>query len=180
VAAALTCGCGATTSDVDPVASVAVGRIEDSDAVVALVRDGDGIVLYVCGGAATLDDWTRWFHGDAGTVVPGANGWTVEIDDSEPSGVVRDPEGEPHEFVATPVSGTAGLYTAVDASCRTGVVVDADLAAQGVWCDDLGHFAQVTPVTPIDAQGFRVRVALPEGGHDLTVERASTTAALMR
>jgi hypothetical protein len=62
---ATACGAdGSPTSDETP--SVYVGSVEETDAKIALVRDGARWAAYLCGGAETLDS-TAWFKGERGT-----------------------------------------------------------------------------------------------------------------
>jgi hypothetical protein len=178
------CGGEADSGDPPSDVRVAVGRIEGTDAAIATLVDAQGAVAYVCGGPTTFESWTRWYHGsddegDAdGEVALASADWLLEIDDSGLSGSVLEPSGVAHAWSATPASEGTGLFTAVDAGCRAGVVVSGEESIQGVWCDDLGRFAQVTPVLPIDTLRFDVTVALPEGIRILAVERARATSVL--
>jgi hypothetical protein len=173
LALASAAGCGGES--VDPVRAepmTVVGRVQDTDVAIAVVSDGYGSVAYLCGGPETLQPWTRWLTGDDGVLEDTeGEGWRVELADDGVSGWARPPGQGARPWQASEATGDAGLYTTVDAGCRTGVVVDAAHSAQGVWCNDQGYLEQVTPVTPISEAGFLVEVQLSSGLRELTVRR---------
>lgn len=160
-------GCGA-----DAAPGTWVGAASDSDVVVAVAEvEGGGLVAYVCGGEATFATHTRWFQADSaegGGFEAARDGWTVagEIDGEAASGTITGPAGEALSFSASAVDEGAalGLFAVEDSGCRTGAVVqagaDGEPWLQGTWCDEEDHFAQVTPVAPIELtdRGIRVQV----------------------
>lgn len=168
-----------------PRASSFVGLSADSDVVFAAVEEDGAVRAYTCGGPATYDSRSRWFEGDldaSGALSIAKQGWTLQgsLEGSSPKVELTPPSGEPVSFAVRPADGALeGLYDAVDSGCRTGAIVWVEGGAtrlQGTWCDDADHFAQVTPVTPIEArdQGIAVRVDLSSlglGTRDLVVKR---------
>ena len=92
---ALLAGCGA---DADAPAGeggveVVAGRIEQSDAVIAKVRDPSGVVAYVCGGSSTLDAWTRWYRSSGEEGELSRDGWSLVVDGEGASGTLTSPQG---------------------------------------------------------------------------------------
>lgn len=161
-------------------ASTWVGSAPDSDVVVALTYQDGAVRAYVCGGPTTYATHSRWFDGSAdefGRFASSQDGWTIagELDLTNATGTVFPPAGEPLPFAmrSAEEDTVEGLYAVVDAGCRTGVVVQHDaageLTAQGAWCDDQDHFAQVTPVTPIERseRGIRIQIDLAPIGEGL-------------
>jgi hypothetical protein len=157
-----------------------VGPVSDSDAVVAVVREGTRVTAYVCGGERTYDTLTRWFEadvreGDAVTIT--RDGYTLRLESSAPDaaslpGTLTDAQGIARPFVARlqPTAPLVGLYDSNDSGCRAGAMVwyadgSADPRVQGTWCDRGGLVEQVEPVRPlqVDAAGLRVRLG-PRGG----------------
>jgi hypothetical protein len=167
-------GCG--TESLDPVEAAqpltVVGRVQDTDVAIAVVSDGAAGVAYLCGGPQTLQPWTRWLTGEGGVLHDTeGEGWRVEIDEDGAGGWVRPPGEGALPWAGAEAIGDAGLYSAVDEGCRTGVVVDTADGAQGVWCSKQGYVEQVTPVTPVSKGGFAVKVELSSGLRELTVRR---------
>lgn len=175
VACAVAAASGCSSEAVDPVAAVeprtVVGRVSGTDVAIAVVSDASQSVGYLCGGPTTLSPWTRWLAGDGALLVGADATWSVEIDDGGLSGTVYPADGAPIPWQGAQASGSAGLYTAVDAGCRTGVVVETETQAQGAWCNSQGWLEQVTPVTPISVEGFEVQVELASGERQLVVRR---------
>ena len=176
VAAAVCSGVvGCSSEAVDPVGGLeprtVVGRVEGTDVAIAVVSDASRSVGYLCGGPATLSPWTRWLVGDGALLAGGDESWSVEIDDDGLSGTVYPHDGVAARWEGAEAEGSGGLYTVVDAGCRTGVVVETESKAQGVWCNAQGYLEQVTPVTPISSEGFWVQVVLDSGARELEVRR---------
>jgi len=148
-----------------------VGEIDGSDAVFAVTATELEVVLYVCGGASSLEH-SRWYQGERSgdtAQLSAADGSTafLRFDGAEQvTGEVVEVDGTRFELEASMSApeSAAGLYGVMDAGCRTGVVVRQSAGdepvVQGTWCSEEGIFAQVTPIAPIDtsADGFGVRV----------------------
>lgn len=161
-------GCGGAET-LDPVAhdepvATYTGRIAGSDAVFAVLAGPVDVALYVCGGPTTYSAVSHWFSGsrEAGSAhvsLTSDEGATAELtlEDETLAGRVEDPTGELGlRADRAPEDGISGLYGALDAGCRTGVVVwreeGAEAASvQGTWCSDTGIFAQVTPIAPVES-----------------------------
>ena len=149
-----------------------VGALEGTDAVVALVADGDRVLAYVCGGDATRDTHTRWFSGpiDSGDFELFAGAWSLTgtlTDDGDLTGVVTSPGGDAASFDALGAEqGTlAGLYVEIASPCSTGLVitqptVDVLPVAQGAWCLEGGAIGQVVPIMPLLFEGSGVAAEL--------------------
>jgi hypothetical protein len=141
------------------------------DAVVGVVSDGSSVSFYLCGGPLSYATVTRWFQGDVTsgqtfTLAP-SGGFTGGGDLGAGAGQILTDTGETLAWTVREAAGAdEGLYSAVDGSCRTGAVAgDLDgngtVRLQGTWCDGLGHFAQVSPLSPnamFTAQGIDVEV----------------------
>lgn len=164
----------------DPVAPEGqwVGQLTGTDAWVAISTAGDDAVAYICGGPTSLDSHTRWLLGSGGAteLTLEADGWTLtaSVTADGASGTLVDPTGDEADFdaVVAPSQDVAGLYTAMDAGCRDGVIVVSSTASQGAWCDDLGNLAEVTPVTPAQMSpvGFEVEADTAVGAREFFVE----------
>ena len=149
----LVAGCGD-----EKVAPVYVGKVAESDAVVAAVSDGEHVAFYLCGGAETYATHTRWFKGaidEGGAFSIENDGFVAKGDLTSQSGTVKIAAGETWAWSLRPAEGEIeGLYEAMDGSCRTGAVAadfdgDGVVDLQGTWCDGQSRFAQVTPITPV-------------------------------
>jgi hypothetical protein len=182
----LVLGCGGAMS---AASSTSVGALSGSDARLGIVRSGEKIVAYVCGGPKTYTTHSRWFSGQVSSrsVSLEKDGWTLAIDlyDEAALGTLTAPEGtDSLTFETAPhVAGTiAGIYGALDRGCRTGVVVTQSSSSdppsyQGTWCDSSGHVEQVEPGASMpsmgDGSGFEVVVQRPDGRATLFVEPVS-------
>lgn len=166
--------CAACAADPEaPPPEISVGTVDNTDAVLALVRGEGTVALYVCGGVSSYATMTRWFEGTedpSGAFSLESDGWTATADPGGESGRLRTPEGAELAFRARPAAldRIEGLYAAVDGGCRTGAVVftpdDTDAPAlQGTWCGAGDLYAQVTPIRPLsvlDRRGIEVQVEL--------------------
>ena len=153
---------------------VLVGDVDGSDAVLAAIRDGTSVTVYVCGGDSTFDTHTRWFGGGSidgeGAFSIDLEDWTIAgtFDDLDVAGTLTDPDGAQMTYSASAIStdSIAGLYTAEPDGCRTGVVLQDNgggITGQGTWCNQAAEFGQVIILEPIEvtAQGIAVEVPLP-------------------
>lgn len=154
------------------------GSVVGSDAVVGAVVSGNRAAVYVCGGDSSFATVTRWFQGTREELSTGLlrDGWVVDAAAGGDSlaGKLVAPDGGTFVFslAAAAEGSAAGLYSTVDAGCRTGVVVHGEASSmQGVWCSDLGEVAQVTPgFAPDFDGGLAVAVERPEGLLELLVQ----------
>jgi hypothetical protein len=174
--AGVLCGCSA------PPEGVWVARSQDL--WVGVTVEGDRAAAFVCGGGPNLTTHTRWMTAavDDDRVVFNQDGWTLGVDRAEDSAPIEltDPGGASVALsgVRPPDDGFAGLYTAMNSGCRTGVIIADGSASLGAWCDDVGNFAQVTPVQPLrfEGNGLPVTVDAPSGTITFSVERAVAAA----
>jgi hypothetical protein len=169
-----------TVSGADTTRVVYIGKLVDTDAVIAISASGNDVVAYICGGATTFATTTRWFPhtewaSDQPTLRMSSDGWTLDLvrDAQGISGSASDGTGKRYAITAHPTrpETMAGLYAVVDEGCRTGVVVMQDRAEdaptfQGTWCNNKGAFEQVTPVRPYDRWAGRVAVTVHVGGEN--------------
>jgi hypothetical protein len=155
-----------------------VGAVPGTDAVVAVATEGDAVVVYVCGGPSTLAAHTRWYSGRVGDATlesPAGQELELSIESGRARGAYTV-EGTSFDFeAAAPADRYRRLFTVVDSGCRTGVVVDGD-DVQGAWCDDLGAFAQVTPIAPIVPASDSLDVAIGETSEALAGRRLTVFA----
>jgi hypothetical protein len=165
-----------------------VGVTDDGRFAVAFVRTETEAVGYVCGRDAESILLSRWLRGavdDTGlsALVAPASGeprGTVQfVAESAAASIVLD-DGTAVDLVAEPVSerSSEGLYGAMDAGCRTGVIVRGDDAAlvDGTWCSASGARRQVTPISPVIFEQDALWVLVPgitehEVPRELYVER---------
>ena len=172
---ATSCGAGGSpTSDETP--SVYVGSVEETDAKIALVRDGARWAAYLCGGAETLGS-TAWFKGERGTgkradVIAAAGDHdldaTITTEDASGSVTVN---GKVARFEAARVTqtGAVGLFYDDSNGCRSGLIVPEAGEPQGAYCVDVKvegrlaerSFEQVNPLMPLTLRdGFLVASAV--------------------
>jgi hypothetical protein len=177
---AVACGSEESTPDTDPsivteTSHTFAGPLTGTDAMLAAVQSGPDWVFYVCGGPATQATLTRWLQArvdpesrspelaatDRGVSIVAAHG------SGSITGTLEDAAGVVYSFQAdridAPSSEAAGLYSALDSGCRTGLVVVPSGSGeprriQGVWCDSMGRVGQVTPIEPVtlDQRGLAV------------------------
>jgi hypothetical protein len=167
--AAIACGGGTEpgAGAAGPTA-VYVGRLDGTDARVALVRDDVRWAAYVCGGPSTLSSMTGWFQGEMGPasrdgdVEAQASGKLLRATFAEARAMGSFVAGTEVVFEAERVPAgmkTAGLFQLHSRGCRSGLVVPppGEGDPQGVYCanlDDAGNaipaiYAQVNPLLPL-------------------------------
>lgn len=165
-----------------------VGPVFDTDAVAILTVNNGEVRAYSCGGATSYQTHTHWFDGRVGGSngfsATSSDGWSMEggLNDSYAFMSLISPDSQFFSADGSPeTEDLAGLYAVEDSGCLTGVIVwyggSSEPKLQGTWCDDMGNFAQVTPVYPIErtSDGIHVQVdlgPLGEGGmRDLYVTK---------
>jgi hypothetical protein len=129
-----------------------------ADAWVGVKVEGEDAAAYVCGSGETLTTHTRWMHAavDGDDVTFERDGWRLEVtvEVAAVKGELFAPDGAIHPVEAHLARDNQleGLYTAIDAGCRAGLILvsSGDADTQGAWCDGFGHLAQVTPVMPVE------------------------------
>lgn len=179
--AAFAAGCADDTDDaVAPTEPLQLtGVTEDARFAVAFVRSDDQAVAYVCGRDAESISLSRWLRGDVGEdgearlVVPatGEVRGTVRFDEDGATASLELDDGTALHLAASPVAeGTPeGLYGAMDAGCRTGVIVrDGGAAIDGTWCSSAGLRMQVTPLRPMTVEDGALWVQVPVATQDGT------------
>ena len=119
-------------------AGILVGRVNGSDALIALVANGNELLAYVCGGPADWQTHTSWFKGDLsangsfslntdnlwlnGTILGQAARGVLELaDGSRLSWQALSPQKD----------SPAGLYRMADSEAVTGFIVNNELESVG-------------------------------------------------
>ncbi len=159
-----------------------VGAVAGTDVRLSLVRDGEALALFFCGGADSYATSTKWIRSSApGPAYDlGEGGWkaTFSVEGTSATGTVDRGVGVPLAWSAALVdeAGLAGLYEAEEQDGRVGVVVTLDEAGQPVVQGALVTAtiaAQVVPIAPVErvSDRLRVQVLLAEP-KNLTVRRA--------
>ncbi|MBK8256414.1 MAG: hypothetical protein IPK82_27565 [Polyangiaceae bacterium] len=151
------------------------GQNENGEAAGMVVSDGD-VLVYVCGGDQSFLTLHSWLNGEVisnNSVQVYSEQWDGYgyLDSQSAWFDVSDPQGN---FVSFQMDSARddidGLYEVFDSGCRTGAVVWTDSAGeahlQGVWCDEQGNRAQVTPVGPVTLtnEGIQVSIDLTQIG----------------
>ncbi len=129
-----------------PPTPVFVGKIANTDALIALVINEDGMVVYTCGGENTWQSHTAWFYpvfdaplSSSGTIPNTANAKGLEVagnfDGETAVGTLKLEDGSSLTWAAkrvNPNSG-AGLYTQTEDGNLGGLIVDNDGVSQGTF-----------------------------------------------
>lgn len=151
------------------------GRSGNGEAAGMVVSDGD-VLVYVCGGDQNFLTVHSWLNGEVvsnNSVQVYSEQWDGYGYLDSPSAYldVSDSAGNFVSFsMESAKDGIDGLYEVFDSGCRTGAVVWTDSGGeahlQGVWCDEQGNRAQVTPVGPVTLtnDGIQVSVDLTQIG----------------
>ena len=130
------CGDDADTSPAPARAAVEakgafVGKVDGTDAYVALVSDGRRVLGYVCDSKKL----SRWI--DVSTIRDGTAALATRTGDDlgeamisggRASGTITI-DGEPHPFRAVPASGEAGLYRAAHVDRKDGTLREGEVEA---------------------------------------------------
>lgn len=89
-----------------------VGRVQDSNALIGLVTNGDRVVAYVCDNVEA--DWFRGQVVDGRAVLTAAGGaqLTIDVSAATPSGTLHLQDGRGLSFTTEVADGMAGLYRA--------------------------------------------------------------------
>lgn len=111
-----------------------VGDVEGGRALIALVRDAQGVTAYTCGTGAALETHTGWFFGasthdpDALPTMTSAGGLVLEgrVERGRARGTLTLPSGEVLPWSAELARDGGGLYQSEDALALTGLVVTND------------------------------------------------------
>lgn len=184
---AVVAGCSGDESSPEVSEGTYVGKLDGSDALVAVTVAGNDVVAYACGGALTISVHTRWYSGtlDGDSVEltsdDGASG-IIKFSGKTVSGNLVQPDGQVLTLFDTALRGSdtaSALFSVVDEGCRTGVIVKEDSPGagafvQGAWCgpaavgseDDI--FSQVTPITPIEAGLTSLKIEVDAMDKELT------------
>lgn len=146
-------------------------RVDGNDVAVGLVVRDRHASFYACGEGPTLATHTRWLAGplDGGTVHLEIEGMRVDgaLSGDAAGGVLTREGDAPLSWsaVRVPDDGIAGLYSATDEGCKTGVVVwsdaDGEPALQGSWCNEAGARMQVQPILPVERVVDSIEVSVP-------------------
>lgn len=164
-----------------------VGKLDGSDALVAVTVAGNDVVAYSCGGPLTIHVHTRWYRGTVSedsvelSSEDGATGIIKFVGDGV-SGSLVQPDGQELALIDTALQGSdtaSALFSVVDEGCRTGVIVKQDSAedtaeVQGAWCgpaavgDEDEIFSQVTPITPIEVGLTSLKIEVVDIDKELT------------
>ena len=152
---------------------VYVSALSGTDVLAGLVRNGDEVVFYACGGDTTFSTHTKWFDTVAAeTIAVTEGGFRLDaiVEDDRVEGTLTIVDGTALPFVLPRrvVGSDSDVFRAPsgDQQCLVGAIAErasegAPAKFQGVGCDDSGIPAQVTPVGPmvsITADGVAVEV----------------------
>jgi hypothetical protein len=160
--AALGCGSSAASR---PVAATRVytGKVDGTDAQVAIVATSRHARIYFCGGDTTFPVLTRWFavdvdpSGASHAPLSDAGAWSLDaqLGAADANGAIVVADGTRFTFRATPAGdGTiAGLYEAPAPCGKVGLIVSQSSAqsaptGQGA-CIDASSAPSVEQVNPI-------------------------------
>jgi hypothetical protein len=156
---------------------VYVGALGDEgDASLAVAVQGRYAAVYACGADPTREAYPQWVT-TMGTyfnephVTAAQEGWRFDgaWSGDTASGVLVGPEGTSLTWLGTavPRPTLAGLYTAVDSGCTSGVIVmghDTAPLVRGAWCDANGDVRQITPLLPLTLDGGALAVEVETDG----------------
>ena len=156
-----------------------VGDLLETDARVGFAVDGEAVIAYVAGGTQTLASHSRWFE-DAlfGPELEAESaGWALSasVTAAAITGWLTSPEGERWEVLA---EEEGLLLESEDAGCRDGAVLGPGgegLSFQGVWCDERGSLAPISPVAELDLELelLQVQVRSEAGLRSFEMRRAA-------
>ena len=161
---------------------VGVAIDPEGEVSIALAVQDELVAAFVCGRDPTEEEYPGWFTGRtpeaAAHLVKDDWGLRGEWSSDRAEATLVEPDGTELAWTGTRTApdGLAGLYSAADSGCVTGVVVteDADGApvVRGAWCNAEGVVAQVVPLMPVElvAGGLAVEVPLATGTRRLFVE----------
>ena len=166
---------------------VYVGRIADSDALIAIVVEDDGFAAYTCGGEDSWQLLTGWYSGTmtAGQIdgLSGTTGWHLNATrrDDRWSGTVTRLD-QSFSFSAEPAApGTAaGLYLLDTSTREAGLIIDNDLNTAGVYYGKRSGATSTVSVRddleadPTERETIRVDTSA-YGGSTYTLERNERT-----
>jgi hypothetical protein len=148
-----------------PMAVQYVGKIANSDALIALTIDADGLVAYSCGGPQTWQTHTSWFlpvdatvttstQGPSATLPPtaSARGLTLAgtVDGQTAQGTLTLADGSVVPWQAQKVKrgSGAGLFVFEDTVERAGLIIAPDGTQAGVFSASTGDATSVSsPIT---------------------------------
>jgi Putative serine esterase (DUF676) len=123
--------CGDSSPPLPAVTSnILVGQIENSDALIAIVRDENSFAAYVCGGTNTWQTHTGWFRSSApekqGNNLESSSGlkFSADFADQTAKGTVTLKDGTKLNWSAETATGAAGLFIREDADVLTGLILD--------------------------------------------------------
>ncbi|MFO0725491.1 MAG: hypothetical protein U1E65_17035 [Myxococcota bacterium] len=172
LAIALTSACGGSSTE-----RFFAGRPAGTDVAIGALVTGSDVLLYSCGGPATMSTHTKWFDLKmSGSALSGDNGGTMvsaNLTGGKLEGWLEVPGNPRLNFALgeSGMTGTRGLYDSVDSGCRTGLIMLDDSSAQGVFCDSHGLFDEVTPVAPIAITDKGLAVSTKTSGTQLFLHR---------
>ncbi len=161
-----------------------VGEVAGTDVRVAVVREGDALALFFCGGPQSYATSTQWIRttiaGESFSVTGGAWTSSVELGEDVATGSVDRGDGVALPWRADLVAqdGLPGLYEALEADGRAGVIVDVDATGAPIVQGALVTAtiaAQIVPIAPVARVGntLRVTVELATGPKEITVTQAA-------
>lgn len=186
---ALLVACGAPPTGTAPTPhadGVYVGAIADSDALIAIVIEGNDVAAYTCGGEDTWEHLTGWYTGTVndGRIddAVGTTGWRLEATrtGNRWNGSLTRLD-QTFSFSAEPAApGTAaGLYVLDTASREAGLIIDNDLNTAGVYYGkDSGARSTVSVRDDLDDASERSTVRVDTdayGGSSYTLSRNDRT-----
>lgn len=136
-----------------------MARIPEADVWMAVKVEGEDASAFVCGGTNNLGSHTRWMYaepdGDEASFEQDGVSLDVTLAVSQVTGTLNaHGQSVPVDLHLAVTKDLEGVYGAIDAGCRAGLIIvtptdGGQQFARGAWCDDFGHFSQVTPVEPV-------------------------------
>lgn len=196
----LTLAAGCAPAPTEPGPPVYVGAVEGTDALIALVPDGNLVVAYVCAEQSWAEH-TGWFFTEleneaelVGTAAPATSGTGhtlegVTITQTSATGTVRFADGSSRAFKAERADPrtTAGLYEAHASEGQMGLIVTNDGRAAGATRlptgDDEPAVVQPVTVTQSLTSGTGVggiAVSIPDLGSRTLVQVIPQLTAVTR
>ncbi len=154
-----------------------VGKIENSDALIAIVRDENSFIAYICGGKSTWQTHTGWFRSDTisakGNYLESSSGlkFSANFADTSAKGTLTLNDGTALSWSTESAKKEAGLFVLEEAGLLAGVITDNDgnVAGTARAVDPKGAFLS-SPVKVQQALDNRLVVQTQRLGVDIQLE----------
>jgi hypothetical protein len=171
------CGGSTPPTPVELSKTSLVGKIENSDALIAIVRDENSFIAYICGGKSTWQTHTGWFRSDTisakGNFLESSSGlkFSANFADSSAKGTLTLKDGTTLSWSTEAAKKDAGLFVLEEAGLLAGVITDNDgnVAGTARAIDPKGAFLS-SPVKVQQALDNRLVVQTQRLGIDIQLE----------